>query len=87
MGGGFYFLVEIKIPLFTYLNLYKTLLLWLAHEIHVYKNPTSIIINEFEVRPCSVYSMVDESSDEPKLFPTRKKICHSSIFSFFPPTF
>ncbi len=39
------------------------------------------------LRPCSVYSMVGESSDKPKLFPTRKKSLHSSIFLFFSPTF
>ena len=37
------------------------------------------------LRPCSVNSMVDESSNEPKLFPTRKKkltFKHFFIFSF-----
>ena len=46
------------------------------------------------MRPCSVYSMVDESSDEVKFFPTRKKSCHLRsttskqifIFYFFPLT-
>ena len=32
------------------------------------------------LRPCSVYSMVDESSDEPKLFPTRKKVDSQAFF-------
>ena len=40
-------------------------------------NPPAII------RPCSVYSMVDESSDEPKLFPTRKKNLRFKHFFIF----
>ena len=37
-----------------------------------------------DIRPCSVYPMVDESSDEPELFPTRKKKLPFKHFSIFP---
>ncbi len=44
------------------------------------------MVRFFSLRPCSVYSMVDESSDELKLSPTRKKNWTFCVFSFFPPT-